>query len=79
LGFHIYLILFPQRLNSSSSLSVFHSLSDEVETVNVETDIWLKRRDETETSSSIPTPRLETSKCVWFGEIFSKTCPSLLG
>jgi len=71
-GFYIDLILFPQRLNSSFSLAVVYFLSDEVETANVETDTWLKLRDETETSSNIPTPRLESSKFVCFGEIKKK-------
>jgi len=34
--------------------------SDVVETATFETETWLKFRDETETSSKTPRPRLET-------------------
>jgi len=36
------------------------TISDVVETVTFETETWLKFRDETETSSKTPRPRLDT-------------------
>jgi len=77
------------RCSSLLDLDLIVFGSDVVETITfeTETETWLKFRDEIETSSKTPRPRLktcssiprlDTSKFVHFAEFFQKMSSSLL-